>query len=100
MPTNLGSRCMLGELRCSDGEVEQEVDAKTCLRVEEVRASRPIEPKPDGRYCTIGDRRAHTSDFVQMCDELESTVIEETDRTRETVARMCDHEIEVAGHSA
>jgi hypothetical protein len=41
MRVNPCSRRMSGELRCSDGEVEQEVDAKACRRVEEVRRRRP-----------------------------------------------------------
>ena len=45
---NRGSRRMLGELGCRDGEVEQEIDPKACLR-EEVRARRRIEAKPEGR---------------------------------------------------
>ena len=53
MRANLGSRRMFGELRCRDGEVEQEVDAKACLRVEEVCARRRIEAKPDGRYLAV-----------------------------------------------
>ena len=56
MRANLGSRRVRGELRCRDGKVEQEVDAKAGLGVEEVRARRPIEAQPDGRYLATGDR--------------------------------------------
>ena len=56
---------MLGERGCRDGEVEQEVDPKACLRDEEVRARRRIEAKPDGRYLAVGDRLDHLSHFVQ-----------------------------------
>src|SRR5207249_3395416 len=65
MRANPGARRVLGELRCGDGKVEQEVDAKACLRVEEVRARRGIEAKPDGRDLAIGDRRDHVSHLVQ-----------------------------------
>ena len=61
----LGSRRMFSELCGWNGEVEQEVDAKACLRVEEVRTHRRIETKPDSRHLAVGDRRGHISHFVQ-----------------------------------
>ena len=48
----------------------------------------------------LADRRGHLSHVVQTRDELESTVVEESDRTSKTVAWMRDHEIEVTRHSA
>jgi hypothetical protein len=97
---NLGSRRTLGELRGRDGEVEQEVDAKTCLHVEEVRTCGRIEAKPDGRYLAVGDRRDFLSLFVHTRDESESAAVEQRDHLPETVAWMRDHEIEIARHSA
>src|SRR6186997_275806 len=97
MGANLDSRRTLSERLCGNGKVEQQVDTKARLRVEEVSADRRIETKPDDRDSTGGDRRDHVALLVETCGEFQSAVVEETDRPGKTVAGMRDHEVEIAG---
>jgi hypothetical protein len=48
MRANRGARGMFGERRRRDREVEQAVDPKPRLWIEEVCGRRRIEPQPDG----------------------------------------------------
>src|SRR3990172_8861791 len=92
---NLYSCRMLRELLGGNGEVEQKVNAKAGLLVEEIRGLRRIEAKPNGRHLSVGDRRDNFSHFVETRDKLQTMVVEQVDGAIETVVRMGDHEVEI-----
>lgn len=83
--------------RCRrDGEIEQQIDSKTCRRVEEVDASGSVQANAANRYTTIGDGGGHFSDVVEAGDQFESVVVQDLDDGIDVLARMGDNEVEIA----
>jgi hypothetical protein len=77
-------------------EIEQQIDAKSRLRVTKVDTRGPVQTNATDRYTTFGDGGGHFSDVIEAGDQLEPVFVHDIDEGFEALARMGDDEVEVS----